>query len=89
MPTLIRLERGDPGVSLGVLATALWLAGHAQALPELAAPAADRGALEADVRAAVSRRTARSKGAARAAPPRGDATQAARGKPRPARRSRA
>ncbi len=60
VPTLIRLERGDPGVSAGILATALWLIGRAEALPELAAPANDRGALELDVREAMRRRAVRS-----------------------------
>jgi len=59
VPTLIRMERGDPGVGMGIYATALWLIGRAQALPELADPQADRGALERDVRAAVQRRAAR------------------------------
>ena len=61
VPTLIRMERGDPGVGMGIYATALWLIGRAQALPELADPQADRGALERDVRAAVKRRAARKK----------------------------
>jgi transcriptional regulator with XRE-family HTH domain len=59
VPTLIRMERGDPGVGMGIYATALWLIGRAAALPELADPQADRGALERDVRAAVKRRAAR------------------------------
>lgn len=59
-PTVIRLERGDAGASLGLLATALWLIGRIEALPQLADPAQDRGALEADVRAASRRRSARS-----------------------------
>jgi transcriptional regulator with XRE-family HTH domain len=64
VPTLIRMERGDPGVGMGIYATALWLIGRAQALPELADPQADRGALERDVRAAVQRRAARRRPAA-------------------------
>jgi hypothetical protein len=59
VPTLIRMERGDPGVGMGIYATALWLIGRANALPDLADPQADRGALERDVRAAVKRRAAR------------------------------
>ena len=55
VPTLIRLESGDAGVSLGVLATALWMIGRAQNLSDLAAPENDLGALEQDVRQAVSR----------------------------------
>ena len=61
VPTLIRMERGDPGVGMGIYATALWLIGRTTALPELADPQADRGALERDVRAAVKRRAARKK----------------------------
>ncbi len=59
VPTLIRLERGDPGVGVGLYATALWLIGRVNAMPELAAPAQDRGALEGDVRDALQRRAAR------------------------------
>jgi hypothetical protein len=66
VPTLIRLERGDPAVSAGVYATALWLMGRAGALPELAAPTHDRAALESDVRAAVKRRAVRSAASAEA-----------------------
>ena len=29
IPTLIRMERGDPGVGVGIYATALWLIGKA------------------------------------------------------------
>jgi transcriptional regulator with XRE-family HTH domain len=60
VPTLIRLERGDPGVGIGIYATALWLMGRAGALPDLAAPSEDRGALERDVRKALARRAIRS-----------------------------
>lgn len=52
VPTLLRLEAGEPSVSLGVLATALWLIGRDGALATLATPSEDRGALELDVRAA-------------------------------------
>ena|ERR1700754_1523830 len=60
VPTLIRMERGDPGVGAGIYVTALWLMGTVGGLPELAAPAADRGALESDVRQALRRRAVRS-----------------------------
>jgi hypothetical protein len=66
VPTLIRMERGDPGVGMGIYATALWLIGRAAALPELAAPANDRGALESDVRDALKRRAVRSTASAEA-----------------------
>jgi transcriptional regulator with XRE-family HTH domain len=54
VPTLLRLEAGEPSVSLGVLATALWLVGRDGALATLATPREDRGALELDVREAES-----------------------------------
>lgn len=60
VPTLARLERGDPGVSAGILATALWMMGRVQALGDLAAPELDAGALEMDVRAARRTRAVRS-----------------------------
>lgn len=51
VPTLIRLEKGDPTVSMGAYASALWLMGRIQALGELAAPEHDLGALELHIRA--------------------------------------
>jgi hypothetical protein len=66
VPTLIRMERGDPGVGMGIYATALWLIGRVGALPELAAPGSDRGALESDVRDALKRRAVRSTASAEA-----------------------
>lgn len=54
-PTLVRMEQGDPGVAMGTYATALWMMGRARALPELAAPQLDLGALETEVRAAQTR----------------------------------
>jgi transcriptional regulator with XRE-family HTH domain len=59
IPTLIRLEHGDPGVGIGIVVTALWLLGRAQALPDLAGPEHDRGALEREVRGAMQRRSVR------------------------------
>jgi len=64
IPTLIRMERGDPGVGAGIYVTALWL--RSSALADLAAPAQDRGALESDVRAAMTRRAVRSAASAEA-----------------------
>jgi transcriptional regulator with XRE-family HTH domain len=66
VPTLIRMERGDPGVGMGIYATALWLIGRVGALPELAAPGSDRSALESDVRNALKRRAVRSSASAEA-----------------------
>ena len=54
-PTLMRMEKGDPSVAFGTYATALWLIGRAQAIPQLAAPELDRGALDTEVRAAALR----------------------------------
>ena len=59
--TVQRLEDGDPGVGMGVYAAALWLLGRADALPALADPALDRGALELDVREARERLARRSR----------------------------
>jgi transcriptional regulator with XRE-family HTH domain len=58
-PTLIRMERGDPAVSAGIYATALWLMGRVDALADVAAPGEDQGALENDVGAAMKRRAIR------------------------------
>lgn len=59
--TLQRLEEGDPGVGMGVYATALWLIGRAGGLPSLADPSLDAGALEMDLRAARERLGRRSR----------------------------
>lgn len=61
VPTLIRMERGDPGVSMGIYATAMWMMGRTSALAELASPETDMGALESDVRAAARTRAVRTK----------------------------
>jgi transcriptional regulator with XRE-family HTH domain len=66
VPTLIRMERGDPGVGAGIYVTALWMIGKVDGLPELASPTLDVGAIESDVRGAVERRAARSAASARA-----------------------
>ena len=39
--TVQRLERGDPGVSLGVVATALWALGFVDRMASLVSPGAD------------------------------------------------
>lgn len=51
----MRMEQGDPSVSMGIYATALWLLGRAQDIAQLAAPELDLGALEQDVRLAQQR----------------------------------
>jgi len=50
--TLQRLEAGDPTISIGIIASALWLMSRDGAIAELAAPASDQGALELEVRQA-------------------------------------
>ena len=54
-PTLMRMEKGDPSVSMAVYATALWLIGRSQVIADLAAPEHDQGALEEAVRVAKAR----------------------------------
>ena len=66
VPTLMRLEAGEPSVSLGVLATALWLIGRDATLATLATPKEDRGALELDVRQAETLGKARVRATAQA-----------------------
>ena len=66
IPTLIRLERGDPTVSIGTYATALWLIGRVRELPELADPMHDQGALENDMRKVRQRRAVRTAASIRA-----------------------
>jgi transcriptional regulator with XRE-family HTH domain len=55
VPTLIRMEKGDPSVGMGVYATALWLMGRHTALPDMAAPEHDLNALEQDIEAVRQR----------------------------------
>lgn len=55
VPTVARMERGDPSVSAGIYATALWLVQRHQALAELARPQEDLAVLEAEVSQAQER----------------------------------
>lgn len=64
--TLQRLEAGDPSVSIGIVASALWLIQRDGELRHLAAPEHDQGALEKDVRAAVELGRARTQAAEQA-----------------------
>lgn len=64
--TLQRLEAGDPAVSVGIVASALWLIQRDGELAQLAAPEHDRGAIEQDVQAAVALGRARAQASARA-----------------------
>lgn len=73
LSTLQRLEAGDPTVSLGIVASALWLINRDGELGNLAAPEHDQGALALNVREAVALGLARAQASAnahmRAAPP--------------------
>lgn len=51
VPTLAAMEKGDPRVSMGVYATALWLMGRDDALRDLAAPENDVQALVREISA--------------------------------------
>ena len=64
VPTLQRLESGDPGVGLGIVATALWLIQRDGALAQLAAPELDQGAIELDIRQAQELGRARAQASA-------------------------
>jgi hypothetical protein len=66
VPTLQRLEAGDPAVSIGIVATALWLIQRDGELGKLAAPEHDQGAIEMDIREAVELGRARARASAEA-----------------------
>jgi hypothetical protein len=64
LSTLQRLEAGDPTVSIGIVASALWLINRDGELASLAAPQHDQGALELNVREAVELGQARAQASA-------------------------
>jgi hypothetical protein len=66
VPTLMNMEAGEPGVSMGIYLTALWLIGRDSALADLASPAQDAGAIELDVRQAIELGQARARASAEA-----------------------
>lgn len=66
VPTLQRLEAGDPGIGIGIVATALWLLNRDGELRNLAAPEHDQGAIEMEVREAVALGRARAQASAEA-----------------------
>lgn len=66
VPTLQRLEAGDPAVGIGIVATALWLIQRDGELGRLAAPEHDQGAVELEVREAVELGRARAQASAEA-----------------------
>lgn len=55
VPTLMRMEKGDPAVSIGVYATALWVIGRHAALAAVADPKEDVAALEQEISTAAQR----------------------------------
>lgn len=56
VPTLQRMESGDPSVGMGVYAVALWLCGQEKALAALASPSEDKQVLELEIIRAAKRR---------------------------------
>ena len=64
VPTLQRLEAGDPAVGIGIVATALWLIKRDGELGKIAAPEHDQGAIEMDVREAIELGRTRAKASA-------------------------
>lgn len=50
LPTLRKMERGDPSVSIAVYAMALWVLGRVSFLSEIADPATDEMALLLELR---------------------------------------
>lgn len=56
VPTLQRMERGDPTVGMGVYATAIWLGGQVDALAQIMTPTSDVAANELEVAKASRRR---------------------------------
>jgi hypothetical protein len=66
VPTLQRLEAGDPSVGIGIVASALWLIKRDGELRHLAAPEHDQGALEMDVRDAIALGRSRAQSSAEA-----------------------
>ncbi len=66
VPTLQRLEAGDPSVGIGIVATALWLIKRDGELRSLAAPEHDQGAIEMSIREAVELGRSRAQASAEA-----------------------
>lgn len=54
VPTVQKMESGDPTVSMAAYATALWLAGKSKSLGEIASPSLDNDALGLEIRALLS-----------------------------------
>ena len=69
IPTLMRLESGDPSVAMGIYATALWLIGRDGELALMASPEHDQGALELNIQEAIELGKARARASQRNRPP--------------------
>lgn len=54
IPTAMKMENGDPTVSMGAYAQALWLLGRDGELARIAAPEFDQEAIDRDVATAVA-----------------------------------
>jgi hypothetical protein len=57
IPTLRRMEAGDPTVAIGIYTAALWVFGKAAALADIMQPGTDDHATRLDVERASRRRT--------------------------------
>jgi hypothetical protein len=55
VPTLMKMEKGNAAVSIGVYTTALWLISRHEALAAVADPKEDKAALENDITLAAQR----------------------------------
>ena len=50
LKTVQRMEKGDPAVGIGIVATALWVLGLQRRLGDLVAPESDSVALQEDIK---------------------------------------
>jgi transcriptional regulator with XRE-family HTH domain len=48
--TVERMEKGDPSLGIGIVATALWVLGMQRRLGELVSPESDKTALQEDIK---------------------------------------
>ena len=55
VPTLMKMEKSDAAVSIGVFMTALWIIGRHEALAAAAEPKEDLAALENEINTAAQR----------------------------------
>lgn len=55
--TVQRMEKGDPGVGMGIYALAIWLIGRTQALADVSAPEHDMAALDLELQSLKRRKS--------------------------------